>query len=516
MSYKPVVGKLITSSRSRGGSFNADQFREKYQEREKAHYDDEGLYLGYNNNVSSEYKEKNTQLSFEMLKRIAYNVAPIGAIINTRVDQVAMFSKIARYSEDGVGFEVKLKDLNKSPTDEELEEILQIENFIENCGAVEDKRRDNFETFLRKGIRDSLIIDQMPFEIIYKDNGEPYEFLAVDGATIRAATEDYIPSGDLEDDVPNEDEEIAFVQVVNGKVVAWFTADELAFPVRNPRTDIDIQPYGLSEIEIIVKQMSSYLESEEYNMRFFQQGGMTKGILNIKEDPQGLANREGLESFKRQWRTQVTGQKGAWKIPVFQLPGEVEFINISQTGGEMVFEKWINYLINIICAVYKIDPAEINFPNNGGVGGRANSLFEGNDHKYKQSKDKGLLPLLRFVENNINNYIVSSFNDKYVFSFKGVSEESEEHSLDIDTKKVTNFMTVNEVRAERGLKEIENGDIILNPYFMQSVMSNGGGGGEFDIEDMDYHEEEETEGDFTETDDEEGMEKSLLRIEILE
>lgn len=105
----------------------------------------------------------------------------------------------------------------------------------------------------------------------------------------------------------------------------------------------------------------------------------------------------------------MTGQKGAWKIPVFTLPGELEFINIAQSGGEMVFEKWINYLINIICAVYKIDPAEINFPNNGGVGGKGSSLFSGDKDKVDQSKAKGLLPLLQYIENVINKYIISRF-----------------------------------------------------------------------------------------------------------
>lgn len=150
----------------------------------------------------------------------------------------------------------------------------------------------------------------------------------------------------------------------------------------------------------------------------------------------------------------------------------------------MVFEKWVNYLINIATAVYKIDPAEINFPNNGGVGGKGSSLFSGEEGKYNQSKDKGLYPLLQFIENTINKYIVSEFSDDYVFIFEGVNEKSEEAKLDIDKKRVETFMTVNEIRAERGLEPIEGGDIVENPYFMQSKMQAGGGGddGGFDFD----------------------------------
>lgn len=544
MAYQPITGKLKVNLQ--GSSFNVNQFKEQYEDRERAVYQDADI-----NNLSfgAEFKEKDTPLSFDVLRKIAKEVAPISAIINTRKDQVASFAKQARYAEDAKGFQIKLRDRDVEPTDKELEEILQIEEFIINCGHGKKFNRDDFGTFLRKGVKDTLVLDQMPFEIIRDEDGKPYEFHIVDGATIRVAREDYKPdktvisnrqfvthettedvehiAEDLED---VEEDEIEFVQVIRGQIVAWFSSKELAFPIRNPSTDLTVIPYGESEIEVIVRQLTSYLEAEDYNMRFFKQGGMTKGILNIKEDPNGLANRQGLESFKRQWRSQVTGQQGAWKIPVFQLPGELEFINIQQSGGEMVFEKWQNYLINIISAVYKIDPAEINFPNNGGVGGKGNSLFEGGSSKVGASKDKGLVPLLQFFEDAINKYLIQDFNDKYVFVFTGFDEESEAETLDKDNKKVSTYMTVNELRKEKGMQELENGDIILNPYFMQAQMNGGGGGFEFtddndddefnfeNDDDDETYDDEEIEGeqaDFDPTDEiEEDVEKAVLSIEI--
>ena len=150
----------------------------------------------------------------------------------------------------------------------------------------------------------------------------------------------------------------------------------------------------------------------------------------------------------------------------------------------MVFEKWVNYLINISCAVYRIDPAEINFPNNGGVGGNGGGIFEGsNQAKYQNSRDKGLYPLLQFIENIINKYIVSQFNNDYVFKFVGLNEKSEEERLQIDKDRVATYITVNELRKEQGLKPLEAGDIILNPYYLQAMQAGGGGGPEFDFED---------------------------------
>lgn len=474
----------------RGNSLNANRWLEAMPKREVENADYTFVGIGG-------YKEKGQSLNFETLKEVAKKVAPISAIVNTRIDQIGTFTKQARYDEDGRGFKIRPKDLDATITDKMQEDILFLEDFILNCGSTDDALRENFDTFLRKIMRDSLILDQINFEIVRGMNSKPLAFYAVDASTIRVARED-------------DKEDFAYAQIIDGRVVAEFEKDELVLAVRNPRTDINAYPYGFSEIETILKQLSSYLEAEDYNMRFFKQGGMTKGILNIKSDPNGVGSQSTLEDFKRQWRTQVTGQNGAWKIPVLQLPGDVEFINVAQSGGEMVFEKWVNYLINISCAVYRIDPAEINFPNNGGVGGNGGGIFEGsNQAKYKNSRDKGLYPLLQFIENIINKYIISQFNDDYVFKFVGLNEKSEEERLQIDKDRVATYITVNELRKEQGLKPLEAGDIILNPYYLQAMQAGGGGGPEFDFEDdtdsyddEDIQDEDSNEDDVINTEDE--------------
>lgn len=487
--------KYKVNMTSKGGSFNANQFAPRI---ERSYYNATPSFDDFV--MQGDYKEKNTQLSFELLNRVSKQVAPIAAVISTRIDQVGAFTSRSRFATNGVGFKVKLRNNNEEPTEEQLKTINKIESFIENCGTYKDPERDDFDTFIRKILRDSLTYDQVNFELEYDVTGEYLQaFEAVDASTIKPTLEDYSMEDSIfEDDVnPREGEDVAFVQVIDNKIVAGFTADEMAFAVRNPSTDVNIQPYGMPEIENIVRQLSSYLEAEDYNMRFFQQGGMTKGILNIKGEKGGPApgDRQTLESFKRQWRTQVTGQKGAWKIPVFTLPGELEFINIAQSGGEMVFEKWINYLINIISAAYKIDPAEINFPNNGGVGGKGSSLFSGDKDKVEQSKSKGLLPLLQFVENTINKYIIDKFNvdDEYVFVFDGLDNESESEQVELAKKKSESYMTINEVRSEKGLSPIDGGDIIANPYFLQAMqLMPSNDSMDFDFSDFD---DEESPGD---------------------
>lgn len=160
----------------------------------------------------------------------------------------------------------------------------------------------------------------------------------------------------------------------------------------------------------------------------------------------------------------------AWKTPIMNVPGGLEYLNVSQSNREMEFEKWMNYLINISCAVYQIDPAEVNFPNNGGVGGKGSSFMEGgNREKMKNSKDKGLKPLLNFIASLINKYIIHQFSSDFMFCFKGLEENSEKDQADLDAVKVKTYKTVNEIRAEHDEDPLPEGDVILDGVYIQYI-----------------------------------------------
>lgn len=497
-----------------------------------------------------DYKDKPSSLSYNILYQMSVKNSVISAVLTTRVNQVSTFTKPARFSSDGVGYQIKLRDPRAVPTKEQQEIMNSIELFLENCGYHDDSDRDDFDTFIRKLTRDSLVYDQMCFEIVPDKRGRPAELYAVDASTIRAASENYEPSSVWSSfKPPKKNEKVKWVQVVDGTVVSWFTAKELAFGVRNPRSNINLQPYGFSELEMLIQQITSHLYAEEYNAKYFSQGGTTKGIINIKSDPNGIGNKEQLESFKRQWRAQVNGMTGAWKTPVLQVPDGIEYISVNQSNRDMEYSQWMNYLINIVCAVYAIDPAEINFSNNGGAAGQSSVFESSQEQKLKNSKDKGLKPLLRFIETIINKFVVSKFSQEYVFAFTGLDEKTEEEKAELDTKQVKTWKTINEVRKEHGEKPLENGDVILDPsylnYIQQKEMAAQGGMGEDMGEDMgdsleeDYSEDEQPENsdendysdymsendeqdteessqdDYSDyTEDEEDTEKSLSRLII--
>jgi len=157
----------------------------------------------------------------------------------------------------------------------------------------------------------------------------------------------------------------------------------------------------------------------------------------------------------------------SWRTPIIDSES-MEWIDLQKSHRDMEFTKWQEYLIKLACALYVISPEEIGFES--GRSERGAQIFEGNAaKKIKYSQDKGLRPLLKFVESKINKYIVSQIAPDMVFEFVGLDAETEEEYRKRIIDEVTNVKTVNAVRKEYyNEKSLDGGDIILNPTFIQA------------------------------------------------
>lgn len=442
------------------------------------------------------YKDRRYNLTYDMLKRIANQLSVVAAIINTRIAQIASFSQPYRQTKS-LGFIVKHKDPEHMTTASERRFIQQLEAFVSCCGEPGKEnpftrvKRDKFEAFLKKIVRDTLTYDQVAFEIIPRMNRIPFEFRAVDAATIRIASPErdagtahsrtyhqrntivgmtgpqpyrYGPlyQGTQYGSLPDRGEAVQYVQLINGQIENVY-GEELAFGIRNPRTDIYIQGYGFGELEQLITIVTALLWAEEYNRRFFTQGAHPKGLLNFKGDNW---TPDQLEAFKRQWISQVAGTENAWKTPITQSEG-VEWVNMQLSNQDMQFNVWIEYLLKISCAVFLMDPAEINFDLHGGV--QQTPLFESSQEwKLKASRDRGLKPLLRFIAGLINEYVIDQIDDHFVFEFAGLDELTEQEKHEMIKEQIGSYMTLNEGRRSLDLPDIEEvGDLPLNPTLLQ-------------------------------------------------
>ena len=134
------------------------------------------------------YKDKAFSLSYTTLRRMA-KTPIVNSIIKTRKNQIADFAEL-QGNKYNTGFIVRKKSIlgieqKMSKEDEKI--AGQITDFILNCGKSSSWTSDDFDTFIRKLVEDSLTFDQMTFECVRNRRGELEYFLATDASTFRLA-----------------------------------------------------------------------------------------------------------------------------------------------------------------------------------------------------------------------------------------------------------------------------------------------------------------------------------------
>lgn len=407
-----------------------------------------------------DYYEPPGNFGFDMMRAMVDQTPILSAVIMTRQRQVKRFCRVQE-SGKGPGFSVKLKDKAAKLGEQEQKSIQLLEGFFTNCGWEANPRqrkrlrRDNFSTFMMKQVRDSLILDSAPIETEWKrDRRLGIDgFYAVDGATIRLCNEEGYQG----------DDEIFALQVVQGNLRAAYTYDDLIYEPRNPRTDVLVGGYGMSETELLVKVVTGLLNAMTYNMKFFDSNQIPKGMLHLSGD----YSESDLNAFKRYWNAMVKGVNNAWALPVMVSKNQESKAAFEKFGvdiDDVMFAKWMTFLTAIVCAIYGIAPDEINFES---FSAGNTSALSGSDTEEKliNSKDKGLRPLLTHFEDVFSDYIVAEFGDKYVFRWTGLDEMTPEQAWNEEQA----LSTWNEARKARGQDEIKD-PVLGNAPLNQNLM----------------------------------------------
>jgi hypothetical protein len=407
------------------------------------------------------YKERPSAITYGTLKSIAFKTPIVHAIIKERQNQIASFA-VPSHDRYQLGFRLKLRDSEREPTKQDKKWIQTMEDFMLTTGVTDNPMgREDLESFLKKISWDSLVYDQMAFEVVPNKKGTPAEFYAVDAATIRKA--------DSASTYLNEslDQTIRHVQIYDGMIVSEYNQEELCFGVRNPRTDIRNHGYGTSELEMLINTVTALLWSFEYNQRAFSQGSVHKGILNFK----GAIPEKQMRAFRRHWYQMLSGVENAWRTPITNAE-DLQWHSMHQTTRDMEYTAWMDSLIKITCAMFHMDPLEVNFKY-GNAGQRGAMNETSNKEKLTESRERGLRPLLRFVAGCLNKYVIWPTNPNFEFAFVGLDATTRSETADLGTKLVKSTRTVDEIRAEDDLPPLPDGqgEVILDPVWFQAYQN---------------------------------------------
>lgn len=392
------------------------------------------------------FKDSKGVLSFSVLRRMG-DIHIVKSIVSTRVEQMMNFMDFSE-DEQKEGFTIRKKKSLFSTGDEKLtnedkKKISKIVDFLEKGGWTDKwDNVDSLQEFVSKIMSDSLTLDQLAFEMVRNRMWELQKFRAVDASLIRfldsvdprqrEGFEQYRFKGHLPRYCMVWDEMILHNPITKEPILyyPW----ELGFGIRNKTSDVRRNGYGVSELETLVEIITWILWGLTYNGNFFKNGSQPKGFINIKNP--NISNST-LQEFRQAWTQTMVGVNQSHRTPVINGI-DLEWIDLQKLSNrDMEFNEWTKFLIIMACSVYRIDPSELgfNFKESQQIFGQ-----DGQRERLKHSREKGLKPLLIFLQGVITKYIVSELDENYEFAFTGIEVEDEEAQVKLDSEKLSSGM----------------------------------------------------------------------------
>jgi len=354
-------------------------------------------------------------LDFGHLRLIVKQDPVLLAIIYTRINQVQRFLRFSS-QEWKPGYGLRYIGGGRSTAEADAQRFAWLSQWLTNCGAEFDPRarrrlrRDNLRDFMAKHLTDSLSLDAAPIELVPTASGRPHGFVAVDGGRVYLTdlSEGLDPSEQRPEvherynlHIPDPDQVIA-VLAREERIQAWYTHDDLLYPIRRPSGDLHQLGYGQPEVEDLIRIVSAFLNALLLNSRGFTHNSIPQGVLTLFGD----FAADDLEDFKMEWDAYASGTSHRWRLPVLisrDRESGAQYVPMGAQFSEMMFAKWMTFLVAIKGALFGIDPEEINFE----AFTSRTSAISGSDteERLASSRSKGLWPLLDWLGCTLNELV---------------------------------------------------------------------------------------------------------------
>lgn len=444
------------------------------------------------------FKHKLTRISNKTLKDVSVRDWLVSAIIQCRVDTLLRFSR-PEHRKLEPGFRIIKKDNASHYTDDERSEIAAIEDFIYHCGRKEQTPGDDkmlFGEFVKLIGRDVLTFGHTAVEKVKTRGGGLHRFrplpaesvylinkslsrkqVAADAAQMQQIMKpksDNDPKTDQKVN-PVDNDYLKYVQVsYDNRPLATFGDEDMIFKLFNPQNFADSQGYCYSPLELAIINVTNHLNVENYNSNFFTHGYAARGVLHLK----GTVTQQQLANFRRTFYNSISGTQHSWRTPIVAGLDEVQWVPMSASAREMEYINFNNHLMRILCAQFQIDPMELGLDYLISGTGKAPMQQANNEYKIAYSRERGLIPLLMFIEDLINGDIIPAidvaFGHKYKFLFTGYTDETPQTEIAQMQAEMTVYKSMNDLLQQSQKDKISEkaADLPMNQAFWALVEKN--------------------------------------------
>ncbi len=370
-------------------------------------------------------------IDFATLRRFSVQYDVARAAINRRKRQLNAleWDIVAAESDDETDYSAQIKPLKKD---------------FKSIGGYKVRFREFIDTL----VDDLLVLDAM---VLYKRpnmGGGLYALEPVDAATIVLELDD---NGGTP--MPPD---IAYRQIIHGKEVATFTADEMYYEMMNSRT---YTPYGLAPLESLVLGVSAALKSDIYNVHLLTEGNIPEGFFGVPE----AWTPDQIKEFQALWDAALSGDTRAMSKLKFVPSGKgATGYTPAVKPEDMRYKELQEWLMKKTCMLFEIQPNELGFTEsvNKSTGEVQQDI----------GFNSGLLPLAHFFEEIFTDVIQNDMGfENLAFKYTGLDQvderaEAEKNEILIRSGQTT----VDEVRQKQGKDPlgVDKPFVLGNPTFI--------------------------------------------------
>lgn len=383
------------------------------------------------NQYASLYKAKLKLIPDHILKRILIQDDLVASIVQARSNHMSSFGR-PRPDRFSKGFIVEPKAGTLDKLDAKGKEELQkridvaIEKF-NTCGETKgwsDNEKMSLSTYLSMSTRNAVGVGRLATEVIWIETMDGkrkfHSFRPIDGGTIykaapqkEAAEKVREQAFHLLSQVKNKKlipekfqaDEYSWVQVIEGKPVQAFTAEECLVHNFYPVPDVELDGYPVTPIDTMISAVTTHINITTHNKLYFQSGRASRGMLVIRSDE---VNESVTARIRQQFNASINSVSNAWRMPVFGIGAddEINWVPIDNSSRDMEFQYLTDMNARVILSAFMMSPEELPGWSYLSRGTNNQALSESNnEYKMEAARDLGIRPLVSQFEDFLNTSI---------------------------------------------------------------------------------------------------------------
>lgn len=343
--------------------------------------------------------------SFAQLRALADNCDLVRMAIETRKDQMASLQwSVSHVDPD--------KDIDDDPRAQRIIDVFKYPDRVQDWDA-----------WLRMLLEDVLVIDAPAILPRKLNNGDHYSFEVIDGALIKPLIDDTgrrpMPPSP------------AYQQNLKGMPAVDYTADELIYRPRNPRSH---KFYGFSPVEQIMLTVNIAVRRSVSQLQYYTEGNIPAMFASVPKE----WTPQQIREFQDYWDTVIEGDQ-SYKRKARFVPGETKVTNLREAPLKDEFDEW---LARVVCFAFSLPPTAFVKQMN-----RSTS-----ETQQDTANKEGLAPLMNWVK-RLMDYLVQVHLGCPDLQFKWIEEESIDPKVQMEV--LTGYQkqgvySVNQILAKLG------------------------------------------------------------------